>query len=144
MTTSYYNEVYEKKLLSSLEASSITGNLYTASMYMGFRSLLEYEFKKNKELEGLRVGFGSYGSGSSAMVFSGVIQAGYKEIVKDMNLENEINPRVKLSMEEYQILRSNTRNLNESYANATKEFVLVKIGGSTAEKAGIREYCYCT
>ena len=144
MTTSYYNEVYEKKMSSSLEASSMTGNLYTASMYMGFRSLLEYEFKKNNELEGLRVGFGSYGSGSSAMVFSGVIQAGYKEIVKDMNLENEINPRVKLSMEEYQILRSNTRNLNESYANATKEFVLVKIGGSTAEKAGIREYCYCT
>jgi len=61
-----------------------------------------------------------------------------------MNLEEEINPRVKLSMEEYQILRSNTRNLNESYVNATKEFVLVKIGGSTAEKAGIREYCYCT
>jgi len=144
MTTSYYNEVYEKKMSSSLEASSMTGNLYTASMYMGFRSLLEYEFKKNNELEGLRVGFGSYGSGSSAMVFSGVIQAGYKEIVKDMNLESEINPRVKLSMEEYQILRSNTRNLNESYANATKEFVLVKIGGSTAEKAGIREYCYCT
>jgi hydroxymethylglutaryl-CoA synthase len=144
MTTSYYNEVYEKKMSSSLEASSMIGNLYTASMYMGFRSLLEYEFKKNNELEGLRVGFGSYGSGSSAMVFSGVIQAGYKQILKNMNLEDEINPRVKLSMEEYQILRSNTRNLNDSYANATQEFVLIKIGGSTAEKAGIREYCYCT
>ena len=144
MTTSFYNEVYEKKMSSSLEASSMIGNLYTASMYMGFRSLLEYEFRKNNDLEGLRVGFGSYGSGSSAMVFSGVIQPEYKQIVKHMNLEEEINPRVKLSMEEYQILRSNTRNLNESYVNATKEFVLVKIGGSTAEKAGIREYCYCT
>ena len=144
MTTSFYNEVYEKKMSSSLEASSMIGNLYTASMYMGFRSLLEYEFRKNNDLEGLRIGFGSYGSGSSAMVFSGVIQPGYKQIVKHMNLEEEINPRVKLSMEEYQILRSNTRNLNESYVNATKEFVLVKIGGSTAEKAGIREYCYCT
>jgi hydroxymethylglutaryl-CoA synthase len=144
MTTSFYNEVYEKKMSSSLEASSMIGNLYTASMYMGFRSLLEYEFRKNNDLEGLRVGFGSYGSGSSAMVFSGVIQPEYKQIVKHMNLEEEINPRVRLSMEEYQILRSNTRNLNESYVNATKEFVLVKIGGSTAEKAGIREYCYCT
>ena len=144
MTTSFYNEVYEKKMSSSLEASSMIGNLYTASMYMGFRSLLEYEFRKSNDLEGLRIGFGSYGSGSSAMVFSGVIQPGYKQIVKHMNLEDEINPRVKLSMEEYQILRSNTRNLNESYVNATKEFVLVKIGGSTAEKAGIREYCYCT
>ena len=38
MTTSFYNEVYEKKMSSSLEASSMIGNLYTASMYMGFRS----------------------------------------------------------------------------------------------------------
>ena len=71
MQTSFYNEVYETKMASSLEASAIIGNLYTASMYMGLRSLLEFEYKKGVELEGKRVGFGSYGSGSSAMVFSG-------------------------------------------------------------------------
>jgi len=42
-------------------------------------------FQKGLDLETKRVGFGSYGSGSSAMVFSGVIQPEYKEIVKDMN-----------------------------------------------------------
>ena len=63
--SSFYNEVYEKKMASSLEASAIIGNLYTASMYMGFRSLLEFEYKKKeRDLEGKRVGFGSYGSGS--------------------------------------------------------------------------------
>jgi hydroxymethylglutaryl-CoA synthase len=144
MQTSFYNEVYEKKMASSLEASNIIGNLYTASMYMGFRSLLEYEYKKNNDIEGCRVGFGSYGSGSSAMVFTGVIQSGYKEIVKSMNLEQEIGPRKKLTMDEYQILRENQRNLTDSYARAKNEFVLVKIGGSTADKAGFREYCYCS
>jgi hydroxymethylglutaryl-CoA synthase len=143
MQTSFYNEVYEQKMSSSLEASNIIGNLYTASMYMGFRSLLECEFKKHHDIEGCRVGFGSYGSGSSAMVFSGVIQQSYKEIVKNMNLEEEIGFRKRLSMEEYQILRENQRNLNESYARAKNEFILVKIGGSTADKAGFREYCYC-
>jgi hydroxymethylglutaryl-CoA synthase len=131
MQTSFYNEVYEKKMSSSLEASSIIGNLYTASMYMGFRSLLEYEDKKNHNIEGKRIGFGSYGSGSSAMVFSGVIQPAYKEIVKGMNLVEEIGSRTKLSMDQYQGLR------------AKDEFVLVRIGGSTADKAGVREYCYC-
>jgi hydroxymethylglutaryl-CoA synthase len=77
------------------------------------------------------------------MVFSGVIQQSYKEIVKNMNLEEEIGFRKRLSMEEYQILRENQRNLNESYARAKNEFILVKIGGSTADKAGFREYCYC-
>jgi hydroxymethylglutaryl-CoA synthase len=101
MQTSFYNEVFETKMASSLEASSIIGNLYTASMYMGFRSLVEFEFKKGVELEGKRVGFGSYGSGCSAMVFSGLIQHDYKEVVKRMNLEEEIGPRTKVSMKEY-------------------------------------------
>jgi len=143
MQTSFYNEVYEKKLSSSLEASGIIGNLYTASMYMGLRSLLEFEYKKNHDIEGKRVGFGSYGSGSSAMVFSGVVQEEYKEIVRDMNLEEEIGFRTKLSMDEYQSLRENERTLNDSYVRAKDEFVLVKIGGTTADKAGFREYCFC-
>jgi hydroxymethylglutaryl-CoA synthase len=140
MQTSFYNEVFEKKMASSLEASSIIGNLYTASMYMGFRSLLEFEYRKGTDLESKRVGFGSYGSGSSAMVFTGVIQSEYKEIVEGMNLEEEIGPRKKISIDEYERLRRNERDFNTSHLPVHKEFVLVKIGGTTADKAGFREY----
>jgi hydroxymethylglutaryl-CoA synthase len=140
MQTSFYNEVFEKKMASSLEASSIIGNLYTASLYMGFRSLLEFEYRKGTDLESKRVGFGSYGSGSSAMVFSGVIQSEYKEIVQEMNLEEEIGPRKKISIDEYERLRRNERDFDTSNLPVHKEFVLVKIGGSTADKAGFREY----
>ena len=140
MQTSFYNEVFEKKMASSLEASTIIGNLYTASMYMGFRSLLEFEYRKGTDLESMRVGFGSYGSGSSAMVFTGLIQSEYKEIVGGMNLEEEIGPRKKISIDEYERLRRNERNFNTSHLPVHKEFVLVKIGGTTADKAGFREY----
>jgi hydroxymethylglutaryl-CoA synthase len=140
MQTSFYNEVFEKKMVSSLEASTIIGNLYTASMYMGFRSLLEFEYKKGTDLERKRVGFGSYGSGSSAMVFTGVIQSEYKEIVDGMNLEEEIGPRKKISIDEYESLRGNERNFDTSLLPVHNEFVLVKIGGTTADKAGFREY----
>jgi hydroxymethylglutaryl-CoA synthase len=142
MQTSFYNEVYEKKMASSLEASTIIGNLYTGSMYMGLRSLLEVEFKKGTDLNGKRVGFGSYGSGSSAMVFSGVVQPEYKEVVNRMDLENEIGPRQKLSMEEYERLHRNERAFTDSVIHAHKEFVLMKVGGKSAEKAGFREYNY--
>src|ERR687894_725588 len=140
--SSFYHEVFEKKMASSLEASAIIGNLYTASMYMGFRSLLEFEDKKGTDLESKRVGFGSYGSGSSAMVFSGIIQPEYKEIVKRMNLEEETGPRTKLSMEEYKRLHGNERKFDDSLLNAHQEFVLTKIGGNTADKAGFREYSF--
>jgi hydroxymethylglutaryl-CoA synthase len=143
MQTTLYHDAYEKKMASSLKASELIGNLYTASMYMGFRSSLEFEFKKGTDLEGRRVGFGSYGSGSSAMVFSGVIQPSYKEIVNAMDLEEEIGSRTKLSMEEYEGLhRGDGRELYESISHSNKEFVLVSIGGNTREKAGLREYTY--
>jgi hydroxymethylglutaryl-CoA synthase len=143
MQTTLYHNAYEKKMASSLKASELIGNLYTASMYMGFRSSLEFEFKKGTDLEGRRVGFGSYGSGSSAMVFSGVIQPSYKEIVNGMDLEEEIGSRTKLSMEEYEGLhRGYGRELYESISHSNKEFVLVSIGGNTREKAGLREYTY--
>ena len=143
MQTALYHEAYEKKMASSLKASELIGNLYTASMYMGFRSSLEYEYKKGTDLDGKRVGFGSYGSGSSAMVFSGVIQPPYKEIVTSMNLEEEIGTRMKLSMQEYEGLhRGIGRDLFDSINHSNKEFVLVRIGGKLTAKAGLREYAY--
>ena len=141
--TSFFKQVFEQKMSSSLEASTIIGNIYTASMYMGLRSLLEFEYKKNIDLANKRIGFGSYGSGSSAMVFSGVVQEEYKEIVKDMNLEMEIGNRTKLDMAEYKRLHSNELPINESLLDHEKEFVLVKIGGNTSDKAGQRDYLFC-
>ena len=139
--TSEYQEVYESKLASSLIASSMIGNLYTASLYLGFRSSLEFEFQKGIELEGKRVGFGSYGSGSSAMVFSGVIQPGFKEIVKNMNLENELGDRRRLTLEEYEILHENKLTPENSMLRSKKEFMLVDVKTET-ETRGERRYVF--
>jgi hydroxymethylglutaryl-CoA synthase len=139
--TEEFQEVYDQKLASSLIASQMIGNLYTASLYLGFRSCLEFEFQKGTDLEGKRVGFGSYGSGSSAMIFSGVILPRYKEIVKDMNLETEMGNRIKLSLEEYEDIHENKRGPNENLLDSKKEFVLVDIENSPEIK-GQRKYVY--
>ncbi len=139
--TPEYQEVYESKLASSLIASTMIGNLYTASLYLGFRSSLEFEFQKGIELEGKRVGFGSYGSGSSAMVFSGVIQSGYKEIVKDMNLENELGDRRRLTLEEYEILHENKLTLEDPVLKPKREFVLANVK-TDVESRGERRYVF--
>ena len=139
--TEEFQEVYDSKLASSLIASQMIGNLYTASLYLGFRSTLEFEFQKGTDLEGKRFGFGSYGSGSSAMVFSGVIQPAYKEVVRDMNLESEIGNRVKLSLEEYEEIHENKRGPKENFLESKKEFVLVDVK-ITPESRGERKYVY--
>jgi len=45
-------------------------------------------------------------------------------------------------MEEYERLHRNERGFNDSINQAHKEFVLVRVGGNTAEKAGLRVYNY--
>jgi len=137
--TEQFQDIYESKIASSLIGSKMIGNLYTASLYLGFRSALEFEFQKGIDLEGKRFGFGSYGSGSSAMVFSGIIQPGYKEIVKDMNLETEIGPRKKLSLEEYEEIHENKRSRADSILEGKEEFILVDIK-TIPESIGERKY----
>ena len=139
--TENYVELYESKLASSLIASKMIGNLYTASLYLGFRSSLEFEYQKGVELKGKRVGFCSYGSGASAMIFSGVIQPEYDQVVKDMNLEAEIGPRTKLSLDEYEELHENKRTYEENIRSANKEFVIVDVKTSTESK-GERHYAF--
>jgi hydroxymethylglutaryl-CoA synthase len=139
--TPEYQEIYESKLASSLVASTMIGNLYTASLYLGFRSSLEFEYKKGIDLEGKRIGFGSYGSGSSAMVFSGVVQPEYKEIVNNMDLELEIGNRKRLTWEEYEELHENKLSPEESMVNSKKEFILVDVQ-TEKENRGERRYVY--
>ena len=133
--------MYESKLASSLIASSMIGNLYTASLYLGFRSSLEFEYQKGVDLEGKRIGFGSYGSGSSAMVFSGVVQPEYEDIVKNMNLESEIGVRRRLTLEEYEDLHENKLTPDKSMLSSKKEFILVDVK-TDAESRGERRYIF--
>jgi len=140
-STEIYAELYESKLASSLIASKMIGNLYTASLYLGFRSSLEFEYQKGVDLNGKRVGFCSYGSGASAMIFSGVIQPEYEQVVKDMNLEAELGPRTKLSLDEYEELHENKRTYEENIRSANKEFVIVDVKTS-AESKGERHYAF--
>lgn len=54
--------------------NSLIGNSYTASMYLGLAALLDHA----TDLDGLTVGFLSYGSGSVAEFFAGEVVPGYR------------------------------------------------------------------
>jgi len=140
-STKMYAELYESKLASSLIASKMIGNLYTASLYLGFRSSLEFEYQNGIDLNGKRVGFCSYGSGASAMIFSGVIQPEYEQVVKDMNLEAELGPRTKLTLKEYEEMHENKRGIEKNIRSAKKEFILVDVNTSL-ESRGERHYTF--
>ena len=75
------------------------------------------------------------------MVFSGVVQPEYKEIVNKMDLESEIGNRKRLTWEEYEELHENKLSPEESMVNSKKEFILVDVQ-TEKENRGERRYIY--
>jgi len=78
------------------------GNAYTASLYISLLSLLNLT---QKDLQGKRVGFYSYGSGSVAEFFSGVIEKGYRDASFAQEHETMLKKREAISYETYEMYR---------------------------------------
>ncbi|MEM2888868.1 MAG: hydroxymethylglutaryl-CoA synthase, partial [Candidatus Bathyarchaeia archaeon] len=136
--TEEFIKEYEAKVADSLKAISLIGNSYTASVWLGVASHFEH---RKDDLTGKRIGIGSYGSGSSAIVCSFIVQPEYKEVVKNIKLTYKLNKRQKISVDVYEDLHEGRRKLNESINPPKNEFVLDSIGTSETD-FGYRYYKY--
>ena len=76
----------------------IVGNSYSASLFVGFISLLD-NLKDN--IEGKRVSFFSYGSGCVAEFFTGVMQSGYQSVLMTSSHQDQISSRKALDYQSY-------------------------------------------
>lgn len=76
----------------------IVGNSYSASLFVGFCSLLD-NLKEN--LENRRVSFFSYGSGCVAEFFTGLVQPGYQQVLMSASHQRQIDSRQPLSYAQY-------------------------------------------
>ncbi len=139
--TSHFKKVFYGKVNSSLAFSGEIGNIYTGSLFLGTYSLFYREHKNGNYLSGKRILFVSYGSGSTAVVFSGIIQPGYSEVVKKFDLEEKLNRRKKIRIEDYENLHEYRLGLDESIIPPHEEFALIDVGKERATK-GYRYYQY--
>ena len=85
-------------------ASSEIGNMYTASIFMSFLSMLSYHLKGQKSIEGNNVAFISYGSGSKAKIFYGTLEKNWKEKIINIDLFKILADRKEISFKEYEDL----------------------------------------
>lgn len=123
--TGQFLDAYNSKVKDSTTISRQVGNIYTGSLYLGLASLAEL----HKLAPGERVCFCSYGSGCSAMVFSGVVQLDV-ETLPSRNILERLNGRTEISLGDYEMLHEKRKT--DSILYPTKEFVF----------AGIDEYGY--
>ena len=136
--TEEFRREYEAKIKDSLEALKQIGNSYTASVWLGVNSHFEV---RSDDLAGKRFGIGSYGSGSSAVVCSFIVQPEYKEVVKKLDLMRMLNERKRISVDVYEDLHEERLKLHESIIPPKDEFALVSFG-ETSIDYGYRYYKY--
>lgn len=89
---------FDAQTLPSQLYNRIVGNCYSASLFVGFISLLD-NVKDN--LEGKRVSFFSYGSGCVAEFFTGILQTGYQSVLMTESHLKQINERQQLDYQQY-------------------------------------------
>lgn len=127
--------VFRQKVEPSVAGCAHIGNIYTGSVFLSLASILEAEHHAGKSLAGKRVVFLSYGSGSSAVVYSGTICNGYADAVGRGIVAPALENRQRLSMQQYEALHKGERK--EPVAEKSSQFVLAGIDGD-----GRRYYKY--
>ncbi|VVB63411.1 Hydroxymethylglutaryl-CoA synthase [uncultured archaeon] len=123
--TEQFLDAYSSKVKESTTISRQVGNIYTGSLYLGLASLTEL----HRLVPGERICFCSYGSGCSAMVFSGVVQPDVESLPPG-NILERLNGRTEINLKDYEMLHEKRRS--DSIIAPTNEFAF----------AGIDEYEY--
>ena len=136
-TKSYRNYVQEK-IEKSERASSLVGNMYTSSIFLALVSTLEADLKEGVALEGRRIGFFGYGSGSKSKVFEGEVQAQWKEVAAQWNLFDRLSERLPIDYATYEGLHRKT--LQESVGGVSGEFFLDTVNQEPGNYTGARTY----
>jgi hydroxymethylglutaryl-CoA synthase len=92
-------ELIEAQVSESLGYNRITGNTYSASLYEGLTCLLD---TSSAPLDGKRIGFFSYGSGSVGEFFSGVVSPGYKKALYSERHKELLHSRTMVTVQQYE------------------------------------------
>jgi hydroxymethylglutaryl-CoA synthase len=83
----------------TLAYSRSAGNCYSASLYVGLTSLLD---NAREDLGGARIGLFSYGSGCVGEFFSGVVQDGYRALLRSRLHHKLLEEREELDCRQYE------------------------------------------
>ncbi|MCC5945344.1 MAG: hydroxymethylglutaryl-CoA synthase family protein [Bernardetiaceae bacterium] len=130
-----YRQFCREKIEAGQQLSSRVGNVYTASIFLSFVSMLEAEMATENPLSAhTEVAFIAYGSGSKAKVFVGELQAHWQEKAQHYKLNETLDLRQAISFEQYELLHS--EKIDKPLNPEKQGFVLKSI------EQGHRKYAY--
>lgn len=133
-----YKSFVTQKLLPAELASSLIGNLYTGSIFMGLLSTLAHFHDSEKEISGKIFGFLAYGSGSKSKVFEGRIQPEWKTQISKVRLFETLQGSQEIDFETYEKLHK--KEQKQSIRTPKNEWILERIEKEIPCLIGARYY----
>jgi hydroxymethylglutaryl-CoA synthase len=133
-----YKTFVTNKLQPAELASSLIGNLYAGSIFMGLLSTLENASEKNIALEGKKIGFMAYGSGSKSKVFEGIVQLDWKSAIAKVQLFANLKNSIEIDFKTYEKLHK--KELKSPVLQPKQEWVLDRIEKEVPTLIGARYY----
>ncbi|MFV5686645.1 hydroxymethylglutaryl-CoA synthase family protein [Flavobacterium sp. GB2R13] len=133
-----YQQFVNEKLMPAELASSLIGNLYTGSIFMGLLSTLAHFYDTKKEISNSKFGFLAYGSGSKSKVFEGEIQPDWKTAIAGSKLFETLEQSFEIDFETYQKLHK--KEQKQSIQLPKNEWVLDRIEKEIPNLLGARYY----
>ena len=133
-----YQQFVSKKLMPAELASSLIGNLYTGSIFMGLLSTLAHFYDIKKEVSNSKFGFLAYGSGSKSKVFEGEIQSDWKTAITNVNLFETLEESFEIDFEIYEKLHK--KEQKQSIKLPKNEWILDRIEKEIPNLLGARYY----
>ena len=133
-----YRAFVMQKLQPAEIASSLIGNLYTGSIFMGFLSTLAHFANTNAPISGKKFGFLAYGSGSKSKVFEGTIQPDWQLAVAKAQLFETLEVSHEIDFTTYEKLHK--KEQRQSIKSPKSEWVLDRIENENPNLIGARYY----
>lgn len=136
--TEEYRSFVTQKLQPAELASSLIGNLYTGSIFMGLLSTLSHFYDTDKDITEAQFGFLAYGSGSKSKVFEGTIQPEWKTAIRNVRLFETLSQSSEIDFEAYQKLHK--KEQKSSLLHPKGEWILDRIEDESPNLIGARYY----
>ena len=133
-----YKKFVTEKLQPAELASSLIGNLYTGSIFMGLLSTLAHFYDTKREVAGTTFGFLAYGSGSKSKVFEGTIQPEWQSALANVKLFENLKESVEIDFNTYESLHK--KEQKQSIRTPKQEWVLDRIEKEIPVLIGARYY----
>nr|WP_315132506.1 hydroxymethylglutaryl-CoA synthase [uncultured Flavobacterium sp.] len=133
-----YRDFVAQKLQPAEIASSLIGNLYTGSIFMGLLSTLAHFHDNKIEVSDKKFGFLAYGSGSKSKVFEGTIQSEWKSAIANINLFETLEKSIEIDFETYEKLHK--KEQKQPVQQPRKEWILDRIETEIPNLLGARYY----